>query len=95
MECVPLAVATDVAGSIRIPASFCGVVGFKPTPARMSSKGLKTARLNDRVGTGYVLRLFVLDSTAVVSMISHLTLAVDYLPAVSQSRRLLVRLREL
>jgi len=27
----PLATGTDGAGSIRIPAAFCGVVGFKPT----------------------------------------------------------------
>lgn len=28
----PLATGTDMAGSLRIPASFCGVVGFRPTP---------------------------------------------------------------
>jgi aspartyl-tRNA(Asn)/glutamyl-tRNA(Gln) amidotransferase subunit A len=29
--CGPLHVGTDGAGSIRIPAAFCGAVGFKPT----------------------------------------------------------------
>lgn len=28
----PPATGTDMAGSLRIPASFCGVVGFRPTP---------------------------------------------------------------
>ncbi|XP_069616426.1 vitamin D3 hydroxylase-associated protein-like [Ranitomeya imitator] len=34
-------IGTDIGGSIRLPASFCGISGFKPTPNRLSMFGVR------------------------------------------------------
>ncbi len=35
----PLGIGTDSGGSVRIPAHFCGIHGFKPTSQRLSDAG--------------------------------------------------------
>ena len=39
-EMVAAAVGTDTAGSVRVPAALCGLVGFKPTASRVPRDGV-------------------------------------------------------
>jgi len=48
----PLAIAADTFGSIRVPASFCGVVGLRPGFGRYPNAGIMSLTLDkfDQVG---------------------------------------------
>lgn len=62
---VPAALGSDTGGSCRIPAAFCGVVGFKPTSQRVSKRGaIPLSETLDAVGplAGSVSCCAVLDS---------------------------------
>ena len=81
---VPGAIGSDTGGSIRIPASHCGLVGFKPTYGRISRNGaLALSWSLDHVGT---LTRTVEDAALMLSVLAgpdsndQTTLARTYLP---------------
>jgi aspartyl-tRNA(Asn)/glutamyl-tRNA(Gln) amidotransferase subunit A len=66
----PLAFGTDTGGSIRQPASFCGVVGVKPTYGRVSRHGIIAfASSLDQAGP---FSRTVLDSALALEVVSGL-----------------------
>ncbi|SOE51024.1 Aspartyl-tRNA(Asn) amidotransferase subunit A @ Glutamyl-tRNA(Gln) amidotransferase subunit A [plant metagenome] len=47
----PVAIGTDTGGSVRVPASYCGITGLKPTVGRIDATGVVTlSQTLDSVG---------------------------------------------
>ncbi|KAJ5734292.1 hypothetical protein N7493_003078 [Penicillium malachiteum] len=53
-KCSPLGIGTDIGGSIRVPAAFCGSYGFRPTSMRLPRAGLKVAASGQETINGVV-----------------------------------------
>jgi fatty acid amide hydrolase len=50
----PLGLGTDLGGSNRLPAAYCGIVGFKPTAGRLVDEGRFSAPFGQRAAPSQV-----------------------------------------
>jgi aspartyl-tRNA(Asn)/glutamyl-tRNA(Gln) amidotransferase subunit A len=69
---VPVALGSDTAGSVRLPAAWCGVLGFKPTRGVVSLRGV--APLAPSLDTAGVFTRSARDQIAVLQVLAGIDL---------------------
>jgi len=69
----PLGFGTDLGGSARVPAHFCGIAALKPTPGRLSNRGI--------VGPLPGQRAIPIQTSLLARSVADLGCALDALPA--------------
>jgi Asp-tRNA(Asn)/Glu-tRNA(Gln) amidotransferase A subunit family amidase len=82
-DLVDFSLGTDTAGSVRVPAAFCGILGFRPSHGAVPVVGvLPMAQSFDTVGC------FAKDPS-ILRQVGHILLQLPYM-AVRQPRRFLI-----
>src|SRR4029077_13581388 len=65
---VPMAIGGDQAGSIRIPASYCGIVGMKPTFGLVPYTGIGPLEIT--IDTGGPMTANVADNALLLEVLA-------------------------
>ncbi len=79
---VDFAIGTDCGGSVRIPASYCGILGIRPTHGRVSVEGVV------RFGPSFDVAGWFARDAGLFERIGHVLMDVD--PVTVAPRRLLI-----
>ena len=85
---VPLAIGTDTGGSVRVPAAFNGVVGYRASTARYPKDGMTP--LSRTLDTSGPLARTVADCIAFDAVVRGVTTPAPYLPISLKGQRFVV-----
>ena len=78
---LPIADGSDTGGSLRNPASFCNVVGFRPSPGRLPAEGHSWSPLSTSGPMARTVADVALFLSAIAGPDTHSPLSIDENPA--------------